>query len=743
MAIQAGIGTPLSRVDGVLKVTGQARYAAEHPTEGLLYGVVVSATIARGRIVAIDRAAALAVAGVVEVVTHENRPHIAWLDRSHRDQIAPPGSPFRPLYDDAIHFDGQPIALVVAETFEIARHAASLVGVTYETERHNTDLEVALAERFMPTKKRSAFSSPKKRGDAQAAYAAAPVRIDGDYHLAPEHHNPMEMHGSTVIWEGDGGITVYDKTQGSQNVQAYIASVFGFSAKKVRVLNPFVGGAFGSGLRPAYQLYLAVLAAKMLERSVRVTMTRQQMFTHTHRPECRQHVALAAGSDGKLAAIVTDATTSTSRFENYMETIVNWGGTAYACDNTQLDYAIAPVDTPTPGDMRAPGAATGMNLFEMAMDELAYAAGLDPLELRLVNYSEKDALHDAPYTSKALMAAYRQGAARFGWERRSQAPRSMRDGRELVGWGMATGIWEALMMKATASARLGANGHLEVASATSDIGTGTYTVMAQIAAGALGLPPDQVTAKLGDSDLPASPVEGGSWTAASVGAAVQLACESLRQQLFEAAAKMDGKPLGDATLDQVEFADGGIRVLGVPSGPVSYGEIMAASGKPSLEAEATAKPGMVSNLTKSRNTHSAVFAEVKVDEELGVVRVTRVVVAVAAGRIINPKTARSQILGGVVMGIGMALHEETLTDHRIGRIMNHNLAEYHLPAHADVQDIEVIFVDEPDAEVSPLGVKGVGEIGIVGTAAAVANAIFHATGKRLRELPITIDKLLV
>jgi len=736
------IGDPLSRVDGVAKVTGQARYAAEHPVDGLLHGFTISSAIAKGRIATIDTSAALAVPGVVEVITHRNRPHVAWLDSSYRDDAAPPGSPLRPLYDEKIHFSGQPVALVVADAPEIARYAASLVTVTYDAEPHNTDFDAGLSERFLPKRPRSHTISPSDRGDAKSAVDAARVSISGDYRLMTEFHNPMELHASTVIWEGDGRITVYDKNQGSQNVQSYVASVFNFSADKVRVLNTFVGGAFGSGLRPQYQLYLAVLAAKKLERSVRVAMTRQQMFTHVHRPECLLCTTLASDSSARLSAIMMDATTATSRYENHSEAIVKWGGTVYGCDNASFGYGLVPLDTSTPGDMRAPGAATGMNLFEIAMDELAYAAGVDPLELRLVNFSDRDPVDDAPYSSKALKAAYREGAERFGWSRRSPAPRSMRDGKELIGWGMATGMWEALLVEATARATLGSDGRLEIASATSDIGTGTYTIMAQIAADALGFPVESIRVKLGDSDLPASPIEGGSWTAASVGAAVQLACRSLGARLYDIARLMDGTPLGSATLDQVEFAEASVRVKGDPSRAVSFGRILSASGQPEITAEETAKPNRSRSRKTSHYTHSAVFAEVRVDEELGVVRVPRIVCAAAAGRIINPKTAGSQIIGGIVMGLGMALEEEALTDHRIGRVMNHNLAEYHVPVNADVQEIDVVFVDEPDAEVSPLGVKGVGELGIVGTAGAIANAIFHATGKRVRSLPITIDKLV-
>jgi xanthine dehydrogenase YagR molybdenum-binding subunit len=740
-----GIGTPLSRVEGPAKVTGQARYAGEHFPAGMLYGVIVSATIAKGRITGIDDRAARAVAGVVEVVTHRNRPGTASSDSAYHDETSPPGSPFKPLNDENILFSGQPVALVVAETFEAARYAASLVEVSYEAEPHNTDFEVARDEAFLPKKKRDNFKAPKPRGDAERGFAEAALKVDVEYHLATEHHNPMEMHATTVEWHGDGSITVHDKTQGPQNVQAYLAAVFEMKKEDVRVLNPYVGGAFGSGLRPQYQVFLAVLAARMLARSVRVTMTRQQMFTHVHRPEAVQHVRLGGTADGTLDSIINEAVTATSRFEQNMENVVTWGLINYAAPNAMGDYKIAPRDTYTSGDMRAPGAATGVTLFEMAVDELANAAGMDPLAFRLKNLSDIDAMNETEFTSNALRDACRQGAEAFGWDKRSLAPRSMKEGRELVGWGVAVGTWDVQFNKTTARAKLSANGHLEVASAASDIGTGTYTVMAQIAAGTLGLDPDQVSVKLGDSSLPTSPVEGGSWMAASVGYAVQVACLSVGEKLLKAAAKVEGRPLGHAGMEDVEFVGGAIRLKADPTLSVSYAEAMRAADIPSIEVEEQGSDGisgMISKIRKARATHNAIFAEVRVDEQLGVIRVTRIVNAVAAAKIINPKTARSQILGGTVMGIGMALHEESFLDHRLGRFMNHNLAEYHVPANADVHDIEVIFVDEPDDEATPLGVKGLGEIGIVGTAAAIGNAIFHATGKRVRSLPITIDKLL-
>ena len=736
------VGSPRSRVDGPAKVTGTAKYAAEFTARDLAHGYVVSSAVARGRITRIDTAAALNVPGVLKVFTHENRPRTAYLSSSYRDQVGPPGTPFRPLYDATVLYSGQPVALVVAETFDAARHAASLVEVEYEAQEHATELRVVRADAYVPPKARNGIAPPPEpRGDVMKAYAQAPVRVYNDYRIAPEHHNPMEPHASTVIWEGGGRITVHDKIQGVQNSQGYVTSVFGLAKENVRVISPFVGGAFGSGLRPQYQLFLAVMAALDLERSVRVELTRSQMFTFTYRPETINTVGLGATADGRLEALKHEAVAGTSRFEDHQEVVVNWSGLLYPVPNVELVYKLAKLDTYTPGDMRAPGAPLGLFALESAMDELACSAGIDPLELRLKNYAERDENEGKPFTSKELRACYRLGAERFGWSKRRPEPRSMREGRELVGWGMATGVWEASMMKTSARAVLTADGRLEVATATADIGTGTYTILTQIAADALGLRMEDVTARIGDSSLPTSPVEGGSWTAASAGSAVLAACHKVREQLFRQARAMDGSPLANASLEHVVFTDGAIALVGDPSRRVTITQVLRAGDGERMEAEETASPGHQTQKTHSAYTHSAIFAEVKIDEELGVIRVTRIVDAVAAGKVLNPKTARSQVLGGVVWGMGMALHEETMADHHLGRFMNHNLAEYHVPANADVHDIEVIFVEEHDTA-NPLGVKGLGEIGIVGTAAAIANAVHHATGKRIRDLPITIDKLL-
>ncbi|MFC4172114.1 xanthine dehydrogenase family protein molybdopterin-binding subunit [Microvirga sp. GCM10011540] len=737
------IGTPQSRVDGRAKVTGEAKYAAEFDAPDLAYGIVVTSAIAKGRIKSVDTSAALAVAGVLQVFTHENRAKTAWFDRNFRDETAPPGSPFRPLYDDRVIYSAQPIALVVAEEFEIAAYAASLVRVEYETETHMTDLDVKRHEAYVPPRKRSNVKPPPSpRGDAEGAFAQAPLKVHAEYRVAIEHHNPMETHASTVVYEQDGTLTIHDKTQGAQNSQSYVSSVFGLSSSQVRVVTPFVGGAFGSGLRPQYQLFLAVMAALELKRSVRVVLTRDQMFTFGYRPLTIQTISLGANPDGKLVSLMHDAVQTTSTFEDYQEVVVNWSNLLYHCDNVKLTYKLAQVDTYTPIDMRAPGAALGVTAIETAMDELAYAAGIDPIELRLRNYAETDEADNKSFTSKELRACYQLGAERFGWARRSPEPRSMRDGRELVGWGMASGVWEAVMQKTAARVVLTRDGKLEVASATTDIGTGTYTILTQIAAETLGLRMEDVTTKIGDSDLPKSPVEGGSWTAASAGSAVQKACLSVRETLFKHARQMDESPLANASIEQVMFADGRICLMNDPSAGVTFAEAMQAGGADKVEAEENASPGLLASMRYSGYSHSAIFAEVKVDEELGIIRVTRIVNAVAAGTILNPKTARSQILGGVVFGIGMALEEESLLDHNLGRFMNHNLAEYHVPVNADVFDIDVIFVLEHEDKLNSLGVKGLGEIGVVGTAAAIGNAIYHATGKRIREYPITIDKLL-
>ena len=727
----AYIGTATSRVDGRAKVTGEARYAGEFNVPGLVHGYVVESTIPKGRIARIDTSAALAVAGVLDVLTHRNRPEMAGNDDAYKDEVAPEkGSPYRPLYDDKILFAGQSVALVLAEDWETARIAASLVKIEYQKETHVTDLHAERSKAFV-------IDTPEKsRGDAEKAFAAAAVRHAAEYFIPSEHHNPMELFASTAIWDG-GRLTVYDKTQGVQNVQQYLCKVFKLKSDAVRVTSPYMGGGFGAGLRPQHQVVLAVLGAQALRRPVRVMVTRAQMYALGYRPASIERLALGANHDGTLDSMQHEAIAITSQFEEFARNDTGWGNLLYKTPNAKFEHKLVKLDLPTSCDMRAPGAATGVYALECAMDELAVALKMDPVQLRLQCYSDRHQGEDVPYTSKQLRECYREGAAEFGWDKRNPEPRSMRDGSELVGWGMASGVWEALQMPATVRIVLTANGHAEVATAASDIGTGTFTIMAQVAADMLGLPIENISVKLGDSSLPQCPVEGGSWIAASVCNAIANTARAVRGELLKLA---KDTPLAGASVDDVALIDGKIVSKRDAKLEVSIASIMQSGKTERISCEETNKPD--EDKSHARNAHSAIFAEVKVDEEIGIIRVTRVVNAVAAGRILNLKTAHSQVMGGVVWGIGMALHEETLYDHRFGRVMNANIAEYHVPVNADIHDIKVIFVDEPDATVNPLGIKGLGEIGIVGVAAAIANAVYHATGKRVRDLPITLDKVI-
>ncbi|WOH65627.1 xanthine dehydrogenase family protein molybdopterin-binding subunit [Bradyrhizobium sp. BWA-3-5] len=728
------IGTATSRVDGRAKVTGEARYAGEFNVAGLVHGYVVESTIPKGRIARIDVSGALDIAGVIDVLTHRNRPPMADKDDSYKDEVAPEkGSPYRPLYDDKILFTGQPVALVLAEDWETARIAAAMVKIKYQQEPHVTDLEAERARAF-------AVDAPEKsRGDADKAFASAAVHHAAEYFIPSEHHNPMELFASTAIWEG-GRLIVYDKTQGVQNVQKYLCGVFKLKPDELRVMSPYMGGGFGAGLRPQYQVVLAVLGAQALKRPVRVVLTRAQMYALGYRPASIERLALGANSTGTLESMHHEAIAVTSRFEEFARNDTGWGNLLYKTSNAKFEHKLVKLDLPTSCDMRAPGAATGVYALECAMDELAIALKTDPVQFRLQCYSDRHQGEDVPYTSKQLRECYSQGAAEFGWDRRNPEPRSMRDGNELVGWGMASGVWEALQMPATVRIVLTANGHAEVATAASDIGTGTYTIMAQVAADLLGLPIDNISVKLGDSSLPQCPVEGGSWIASSVCNAIANTARAVRGELLKLANALQDSPLADVDVDDVALVDGRIVSKRDATRALSVASVMQSGQTERLSCEETNE--VEEDKSHARNVHSAIFAEIKVDEELGVVRVTRVVNAVAAGRILNLKTAHSQVMGGVVWGIGMALHEETLYDHRFGRVMNANIAEYHVPVNADIHDIKVIFVDEPDAIVNPLGIKGLGEIGIVGVAAAIANAVYHATGKRVRDLPITLDKVV-
>lgn len=587
------IGQPTRRIDGALKVTGGATYAAEYAVPDLAYGYAVNSAISKGRITSIDISAAMAMPGVIAVLTHENRPSTAWFDRSYHDQVAPPGHPFRALAEGEIRYSGQPIALVVAETFEAARDAAPLVKVTYREEEHITELHAVKGQSYVPPKQREGIAPPPKpRGNVDRALGKAELQFEAQYSSPAGVHNPMEMYATTVHWHGDGKLTIYDKTQGSQNAQAYVAGVFGFKKDNVRIVNEYVGGTFGSGLRPQYSLWLAVAAAKELERSVRVVLTRDQMFTLQNRPETIQTVALGADANGKLSAIRHHAVGATSHYEDHQEVVVNWSGLLYDAAHTKLTYELAKIDTASPTDMRAPGATLGVFAIECAMDELAYASGVDPIELRLRNYTERDNDDDKEFSSKSLKECYAEGARRFGWAERTAAPRSMRDGTELIGWGMASGIWEAKLSSTAAEAEvtLRADGTLEVASAATDVGTGTWTILAQIGADAMGLALDAVRVRIGDSSLPTSPVAGGSWMAASNGSAVLKGCDEIRRKLFKHAQGMGDKTFKGAEYGDAVFRDGRMALGRQPSVGFAIGDVMRDMGGPTSWAMAAPRP---------------------------------------------------------------------------------------------------------------------------------------------------------
>ena len=732
------IGKEMSRVDGVAKVTGKAKYAAEFQVANLAYGFIVTSTIAKGTIKSIDTQEAERVAGVVRVFTHLNTPKSgpnATEDAPPRGNQPERDKSFRALQSDRIYFNQQPVALVVAESYEQARYASRLVKVTYNAEKHSTDTEVIRDQARVPGQ------APKPRGNPQEAMRSAPVKIEAEFRIPIEHHNPMEPHAAIAVWEGNK-LTVFDKTQEVYGVRQHLATRLGIPVENITVISPFVGGAFGSSLRPNYYPALTAVAARELKRPVKIVYTRTQMFTgHGYRPYTIQKVSLGAERNGKLTSMIHDAVHNTSSFEDFNDGTTGFTRQVYACPNLFAAVRIANTDLNTPTWMRAPGAVSGMFALECAMDELAYAVKVDPLELRLINYAEVDPESGRPWSSKALRECYRLGAEKFGWKNRKFEPRSMRDGRLLVGWGMATGVWGAFQRAASAKITFRADGTAHVTSATSDIGPGTYTVMTMIAAEYLGLTPDKVKFELGDTRFPRAPSQGGSQTTSSVGSAVYGAALAVGARLLTLANQQADSPLKAAAASDVEMLDGRLRLKSDPSRFVVIADVMKRNSLTEITETHESRPSP-ERQKYALLAHGAQFVEVKVDPDIGNVRVTRAIEVTACGKIINPKASHSQEIGGVVWGIGMALQEATEIDHRYGRIMNPNLQHYHVPVNADIHEIETIFVEEDDKVVNPLGVKGMGELGMVGIPAAITNAVFHATGSRIRDLPITPEKLL-
>ena len=720
------IGKEMSRVDGVAKVTGKATYVAEFPVKNAAYGYIVTSDIAKGSIKSIDTKAAEKAGGVLKIYTHLNAT-----------KTQGKGSPFAALQSAEIVFNMQPIALVVAETYEQARYAANLVKASYDKAESQTDTMKAKdnAERT------SSQNRSKPRGNPQAALDKSDVKVEAEYVIPIEHHNPMEMHGAIAFWEGDK-LMVFDKSQGVKGVQGHLAQSFGISPNDVSVVSLFVGGAFGAALKPNYYPFITAMAAKDLKRPVKVNYTRRQMFTgHGYRPFTYQKVKMGATKDGKLQSVIHEVVGNTSTFENFSEGTSGFGRTLYKCENYDSPYSLAKTDLPTPVWMRAPGAVSGAFAIESAIDELAYKLKIDPLEMRKINYAETDPETGKPFSSKKLMECFEVGAEKFGWKKRKMNPRSIREGNWLVGMGCGIGTWGAFQAPAGVTMTLRNDGTAYVRSATADIGPGTYTTMTIIAAEFLGISADKVKFELGDTKFPNAPSQGGSVTTASVGSAVYGAALAIKQKLFDMALEMENSKFADAKIDDAELMDGNLRLKNDKSKSIAVADILKQDNLKEIVETYQATPSE----ERSKYTtmgHGIQFAEVKVDEDLGVVRVTKIVEATACGRIINPLTAHSQEQGGMIWGIGMALHEHTEIDHRYGKMMTTNFADYHIPSHADIGYINTEFVEEEDNIVNPLGAKGMGELCLVGAPAAIANAIFNATGKRVRDLPITPDKLL-
>ena len=745
------LGSPVSRADGRLKITGGARYAIEQKLDGLVYGVIVGSTIPAGRITSIDSTAARAAPGVLEVYTHESGLTINEPTRTTAGGAAT--EKFAPLQDDVVRWNGQHIAIVIAETFEQATAAAALVDVAYERSDAILNPDDVNARPI-------ADDSNVEWGDATSAFATAPVTVDAVYTTPREYNVPMEPHACVAAWNGDE-LTVWEPSQWVGGARLVISQYMGIDAEKVRVVSPYVGGGFGSKIAPHPHVALACAAARNLGRPVKVSLTRPQTFTGLGgRPRTRQRLALGATTDGKLVSIVHEGSNETAIDDVHQESTNKVTAIMYATPNFWSRQTIVPVNTVNPSWLRAPGENPSAFALETAMDELAYELNLDPVELRLRNWADHDQQANIPWTTRQLREAYAAGAEAFGWSRRNHQPRSMREGRELIGWGMAAGTYPVLRTPAGADVAILADGSVEVRSGGTDIGTGTYTILAQTAAEALGVPFDRVTVFLGDTSLPRSPLAGGSQLANILTGVVHKTALAARDDLLTLATSGPGSPLRGERARDLTIEDGRIRLSRRSSGGVDVSELLRATGRERLDTHRDNFPpgateddrnqaartfGQMRSATDgdvSAHSWIAHFVEVRVDEDFGTVRVKRMVAACDSGRIYNPKLARSQWIGGMVMGLGQALLEEGLIDPRDGRITNANLAEYVVAVNADVPDIETIDVGVPDYQASPLGGKAVGELGIVGVAAAIGNAAFHATGKRIRDLPITLEKLL-
>ncbi|MDQ0026444.1 xanthine dehydrogenase YagR molybdenum-binding subunit [Variovorax paradoxus] len=719
------IGKPIDRVDGRLKVTGRATYAYEVQQPGpMAYGFIVESTIAKGTVAGIDASAAERAPGVLLVMTHRNAPRQgAWgpLDAPDRYARASPQ-----LADDKVRHYGEAVAFVVAESFEKARAAARLVHVRYEPEPGNYELAVSKSQAEKPTGEEGE-EADSQVGNFEAAFAIAPVTVDATY-TTPHHiHAQMEPHAALAYWDGDC-VTVHCAAQLIESARQAVASTLQILPDKVRIVSRYVGGGFGGKLPVHGEVMLSAMASRQLGRPVKAALTRQQMFhSSTHRSETIQRVRLGATPDGRLVAIGHDTLSHSARFDNFYETASTQTRTLYAAPNRSTTHRSVKLDLPISDSTRAPGEAVGMLAIEQAMDELAEKLQLDPIELRLRNEPTEDPEKNIPFSTRQLVRCLKEGAERFGWERRQAQPGAVREGRWRIGMGVAAATRTNYLMDAKCSVALDGQGMLTARMAMTDIGTGSYTVLTQVAAEMLGLPVSSVRMELGDSDFPETPGSGGSWGAASAGSALYDACCNLRAQI----ARKLGAPEAD-----VSFADGRATAESGRSETLAH-----LAGTHGLQADGEIRKGDMAKKF-SQQAYGAHFAEVAVDVDTGEIRLRRMLGVFAAGRILNMKTATSQATGGMIWGVGSALHEEAVVDPRFGCFVNHDLAEYHVPAHADIPAIEAVFLEEVDDKTNPLKIKGVGELGICGAGAAIANAVYHATGVRIRDYPLTLDKLI-
>ncbi|MFE7329858.1 xanthine dehydrogenase family protein molybdopterin-binding subunit [Streptomyces sp. NPDC057565] len=746
MSTPLAIGQPANRVDGRHKVTGGASYSADFLLDNMAYAVVVGAQVPSGRITGIDTTEALEARGVLAILTHENLPAIATqppLLPSLAGMPAP-GQTFFPLQDEVVHYTGQPVALVVADTMERAQHAGALIRVGYRETSSVTTLDQARDEAYEPEAIFAGFIPGRnQRGDVEAGLTQADVRIDATYTYAANNHNPIEPSATTAAWDGDR-LTLYDATQGVAATQLTVAALLGVTPSNVRVISHYVGGSFGCKAMIWAHPALAALAARHVGRPVKLNLTREQMFTSVgHREQQEQHITLGASSEGRITALRHHKLSLTSPFDNWAEPSLGVASQIYACPNYEGVYRLIRANTMTPTFMRAPGEATGMFALESTMDDLAHQLGIDPIELRLRNHTDTDPGTGNPWSSSGLKECYRRGAERFGWERRNPEPRSHRDGHLLIGYGMATAGYPVYGPNnpQRARARLYSDGTAVVQAATPDFGTGVATVMTQVAADALGIPMERCRFEGGDTALPTIAAAVGSSGSGMISAAVHTAATNLRNQLVAQAVADSQSPLHGADPGTVTVQDGRMMLRDRPETGESYGDLLHRNFLPDVEAAGAWSPGPQTH-NYGMMTFGAQFAEVAVDPDLALARVRRMVGAFAPGRVLNPKTARSQLMGGMLWGLGQALLEANYMDPNRGRWVASNLGDYLVPVNADAPEVEIELVEVEDKIVNPLGVKGVGEVGQVGAAAAIANAIHHATGRRIRKLPITIEDLL-